>query len=338
MVSAAGAGVTVAFWNRDWKADAAKQAEWLAASAPACGCPPWEILMLAEVKRDAADVFLERLQPSSHRWWGAEPESSRSKTAHGVMILSRGLPLGHASTPVAAEPDAPHFAEELLAHTGPEAAIPRAPRPAQWLTAPAGDVRLVAFHAPYAGGDPVARRMENRLAKRRAYMELTEYLVARSRLGERLVVGMDSNHWTDFREGDTPVRSPLPRRRNPMLGLLDQALLFEPELAFHGPDPPHGLIDTLRRAHHRGDFPDTHGSGAIAAPSGKLAVTFRKARSVNRMDRIYASRDIPVIRAGVCHGPMTADEVAEPGRHCLAPGSDHALVWAELGLTLPSRS
>jgi hypothetical protein len=51
------------------------------------------------------------------------------------------------------------------------------------------------------------------------------------------------------------------------------------------------------------------------------------------MDRIYVSEDIGVLRAGVCHGPCDPAAPYRRNKNRLAPGSDHALVWAELDLS-----
>jgi hypothetical protein len=75
---------------------------------------------------------------------------------------------------------------------------------------------------------------------------------------------MDGNNWADFKEGTEPDPVRLPRHRNPLMRLLNAADLFDAELAFHGPGPPHRLVDTLRLADHLGRYPDPHASRAAA--------------------------------------------------------------------------
>lgn len=51
------------------------------------------------------------------------------------------------------------------------------------------------------------------------------------------------------------------------------------------------------------------------------------------MGHVYASAETRVDAAGVCHGPLDARAVAATVKSDdLAPGSDHALVWARLEL------
>ena len=335
MGNSPGHGTVVSFWNRLNLADAELQARWLA-SVTDCGCPPWEVLLFAEVTREAQAIFCDVLQPTALSWWGDDADGPRGRKAHGVMIVSRSGYFADALRPVSSIARVPVLPPALTDFVGPEATVSRTPRPERWRSVLIGGTRFVAFHAPYAAGSDVAEKLSNRLLKRRAYLEISAFLAERTRAGEHLVVGMDGNNWTDFLEGGQPAPSRKRRYRNPLLRILDQETnLFDAELAFHGPAAPHGLIDTLRSADHLGLYDDSHGSRAAAAQFGKpLAVTHRLTKAVHRMARIYVSREIPVLRAGVCHGAMSQEDVMKPGRHHLAPGSDHALVWAKLDLGL----
>ncbi|MGH9011588.1 MAG: hypothetical protein ACRDYF_17350 [Acidimicrobiia bacterium] len=333
-----GHGTVVSFWNRLSIALAERQAMWLSGHG-SCGCSPWEVLLFAEVTRQAKEIFCDVLQPASVSWWGDDADAPAGPRAHGVMIVSRTGQLTDPVRPTSPPAEVPALPSPLLELAGPEAALPRRPRPERWRSVRLGGTRFVVFHAPYAAGSDVAEKLSNRLHKRRAYLDLMAFLVECLKAGERVVLGLDGNNWTDFLEGGEPPPGRNRRYRNRLLRILDHETdLFDAELAFHGPTPPHGLIDTLRRAHHLGRYDDPHGSRDAAAQFGEpLAVTHRLTHAVHRMDRIYASPEIPILRAGVCHGSMTRDDVMRPGRHHLAPGSDHALVWAELDLTRPSR-
>jgi hypothetical protein len=120
-----------------------------------------------------------------------------------------------------------------------------------------------------------------------------------------------------------------------LLTFLDEADLFDAERTFHGPNPPHGLVDSFRSAVRTGRMVDSHGSRAAAAalPSGPLALTYRRKGDGDRMDRIYASPGAEVLAAGVCHGTLDPAGLRKAHKgEPLAPGSDHALVWAELAV------
>lgn len=338
--------LVVAFWNRRHGAAPAPQAEWLGTAEPACGCPPWDVLILAEVRRAHAEVYQRILQPASVAWWGKDIAGvSEDRTAHGIMVLSRVLPLGDADRPRVPTPDVPTLPSQLVSYAQrhlEDAGIARTLKAERWLStalpveapsAPGRAVRVAGFHAPYAAGSRLWDTLQNRLTKRRAYQELTSWVQERNESGEPLVLGMDGNNWVDWLD-EPPKPREAPRARSPWRQMLSKADLFDAELAFHGADPPHGLVDTLRVAALEGNYEDNHGSRAAAEAAGKpLAVTYRLKRDAHRMDRIYASPGIRVLAAGVCHGPLdTAAVAATVKGDDLAPGSDHALVWARLAL------
>jgi hypothetical protein len=170
------------------------------------------------------------------------------------------------------------------------------------------------------------------LTKREAYRQLTEWAINEQDAGRPVVVGMDGNNWYDWLTADDVRPERQKRYRNQYRKLADDANLFDVEKAFHGPNPPHDLVDTLRQAALEGTIEDHHGSREAAREhGGQLGMTFRLKHDAPRMDRIYASPDLSVRRAGICHGHLDASAVAEleKGTH-LCVGSDHALVWAEL--------
>ena len=181
------------------------------------------------------------------------------------------------------------------------------PRPERWMAAMAvhgaGALTLAGFHAPYAAGRDNAEKTRNRARKRRAYEAVTEWLSGQP----TVVVGMDGNNWWDPVQLVSPVRD------------ADSAD-FWAENQFHGPDPEHGCLDTYRTWWSQDQ--DRLEAVLTVRPEGPLAITHDTGRDdgtgVFRMDRIYCSRSLQVLGAGVDYEPA------------LAAGSDHALVWAQL--------
>lgn len=62
-------GTVVGFWNRRKEAPAAPQAKWLH-QPRSCGCPDWDVLVLAEAKQATVDTLRAIVSPRSLRWWG----------------------------------------------------------------------------------------------------------------------------------------------------------------------------------------------------------------------------------------------------------------------------
>lgn len=167
-------------------------------------------------------------------------------------------------------------------------------------------VRVVGWHAPYAAGDRRHSHAENAAFKQLGYRHFAEWLQQSSR---PLVVVLDGNNWTD---------SVGPQKYAP------KGDFWDDERLFHSEDAPHGLSDTLR------EVIDDDPVGRSQMP-----VTRRNPSGDYRMDRIYASRDLTIVGAGVMYGdgsdvaPQSIVTSAPDGVR-LAPGSDHAYVWAEL--------
>jgi hypothetical protein len=127
-----------------------------------------------------------------------------------------------------------------------------------------------------------------------------------------VVVGVDGNNWGEAE--DMPTADP----PDPDFG---------DEHNFHGLHPDHGLVDTFRLVANRKP-------GAAQAGPAATHVTGRgKSRRLHRMDRIYASRSLMVVDAGIEEPPLGSGY--EPYR---SHGSDHALVWATFAAPLDGPS
>jgi hypothetical protein len=267
---------------------------------------------------------------------------SNGKQPHGVMAVARTGPLPEAGFPSAPTVPAVELDPRLAAHLaeiGHQKALrPRALRPERWLSVhlDRGDhqISVAGFQAPYAAGEHLWDAVQNRLTKREAYRQLTEWAVTEQDSGRSVIVGMDGNNWHDWLDPDDVLAEQPKHHRDQYRRLLDEAALFDVEKAFHGPNPPHQMVDTLRAAAQAGTLEDNHGSQAAARQfGGQLGVTHRLKRDGPRMDRIYASPDLPVLRAGICHGHLSGSEVADLQKgEWRCAGSDHALVWAEIDL------
>ena len=115
--------------------------------------------------------------------------------------------------------------------------------------------------------------------------------------------------------------------------MLDEADLFDEEHDFHGRAPRHRLRDTLRVAADEGHLATGHRDQARHRPRVCPSADVLAQEASYRMDRIYASPDLGVMAAGICHGDLDAGEV-----RALRKGSspfcrsDHALVWAEIDI------
>lgn len=329
--------LVVAFWNRRQHADAQRQAAWLT-EPRRCGCPPWDILILAEVPRRAIERF--RSLGDESRSWSELAGVSSGGRAHGLMVVSRGSNLGELRRPYPPETSPAPLPNELIDHVesrGDGFASPRAFLEERWVAVDVLDrvgksvLTVSGFHAPYAAGERVWDTLQNRLTKRKAYQELERWVLEEA--NRPLLVGMDGNNWSDWVDAPRAKATKPKRYRNQFKRMMDEADLFDAESRFHGGTPEHGLLDTFRAALANGDVLDPHDSMAAGAlhPSAPLAVTYRLKHDAHRMDRIYASSDVRVLQAGVCHGDLTGDQlrVAVKGDR-LAPDSDHAMVWARI--------
>lgn len=328
------------FWNRNKNADPVAQADWLAQPRD-CGCPDWDTLILAEVTRKATIAFAAIAEHSAS--WTELKDASPSRSAHGIMILSR-RPLGRVTRPTSLPCPPADLHAELRNHVLRDDGTwdqPRALLPERWLAAdiPARDnevpaAQVAGFHAPYAAGSRVWDTLQNRLTKRQAYQQLAAWATELQASGRPTVLALDGNNTIDWKD-EAPAPRSLRRRRNEARRLLDEAMLFDAEDEFHGPRPGHGLVDTLRAAILADRAPDHHGSGKAGSTkhSRPLTLTYLLKHDGHRMDRIYASPEIEILEAGVCHGRLSGEELATATKGTnLAPGSDHALVWARLDL------
>jgi hypothetical protein len=232
----------------------------------------------------------------------------------------------------------PHLTTHLIETGHGDALRPRVPRPERWISVRAEGadrpVTVAGFQAPYAAGRNLPDTAQNRMTKREAYRQLTTWAIAEQRAGRGVLIGMDGNNWSDWLDPDVIEPARPKRYRSEHRRLLDEAHLFDVEKEFHGPNPPHDLVDTLRVAWRNGTIEDWHGSAKAAEQfGGCLGMTHRLKRGGPRMDRIYASTDLPVRRAGICHGRLSAAEVAHLQKGTsLCVRSDHALVWADVEL------
>jgi hypothetical protein len=121
---------------------------------------------------------------------------------------------------------------------------------------------------------------------------------------------MDGNNW-----GDDVEAPPFAAEHD----------AWDDERRFHSGDADHRLRDAVREAALKGTpRPD------------RLPMTRRNPSGDYRMDRLYVSAEITVTKAGTLYGDGTnsADTVtvAPPATTRLTPGSDHALVWADVAL------
>lgn len=162
-------------------------------------------------------------------------------------------------------------------------------------------IRVLGWHAPYAAGDRRHSQAENAAFKQLGYQHLVDWLAASPR---PLLLALDGNNWDDSVEPQV-YRA--------------QGDAWDDERLFHSADARHELVDTLRAAEDR--------------PSA-MPVTRRNPSGDYRMDRIYVSQDVRVHRAGVTYGdgsdnPRSSELTPPSVASRLAPGSDHALVWAE---------
>lgn len=172
------------------------------------------------------------------------------------------------------------------------------------VTVEAGPLTIVGWHAPYAAGDRVRTKGENSRYKQQAYIHLGERLAV---LPRPLVLGLDGNNWADSADGAAP-----PRKRD----------AWDDERLFHSTEASHGLLDVMRSA------------GVQHQPAGLLP-TRRNGATSYRMDRLYSSPELSVTGAATVYGDGSDDAsvaASEPPATSkrFAPGSDHALVRAEL--------
>lgn len=252
----------------------------------------WDIAVLMEVTPKLWDELTSAIGAGATGAYAlALTEVIDMKHPHGIVLLARnGWELHDPWLPPT-----------------PDSGAESRPRPERWMAAsavhPAGSVVVAGFHAPYAAGRDDAERTRNRARKRQAYEALTEWLSRQP----TVVVGMDGNNWWDPVQLVPPIRD-------------ERSQDFWAENRFHGAEPEHGCVDTYRAWCSQ----DQQRLDAVLSlrPSGPLAITHDTGRDdgtgVFRMDRIYCSRSLQTLEAGVEY------------ESALAAGSDHALVWARM--------
>lgn len=160
-------------------------------------------------------------------------------------------------------------------------------------------VTLAVWHAPAAAEPP---RERGRRRKQRAYQDMDTWLRSQP---QEVVLGVDGNNWY---EAETHPDG----RDDPV---------FDEEHAFHADPTSHGLIDGLRSMRKT--------AAKTLHPGGPpLAVTKVVPSGQHRMDRIYVTKGVKVLDAGVEYEGQQWEQV--PNTKKPTAGSDHALVWARL--------
>ncbi len=121
-----------------------------------------------------------------------------------------------------------------------------------------------------------------------------------------LVVGLDSNHWSEGTELEPPPRP-------------DDGERFAEENRFFSADPQHRLRDSLLvylRAH-----PDAYAKAMEARPNGPLEVTYKHGNTFDRFDYLMISDEIAVL------------DIRHDYEGALRAGSDHGFVTARLAVS-----
>jgi len=283
--------VTIAWWNRKWNGGADRQVRFLEQFED------WDVLALAEVTRSAYERF--RVFADASYFTLDDVHVSDRRYPHGIAILARrGWTVSDAA-PFSCSGD-----DDLVCR--PERGV------AATIARGHARTRLIGWQAPYAAGRTSLEKRRNPLIKRHGYEHLLQRLDAEPR---PVIVAMDGNNW-----GDSLAPSPV------ISAVGDP---WHVEHHFHGPEPQHGLIDSLREIKRRD--PNQH---AYLGDS-PLAVTKITPRAgQHRMDRIYVSPDLFVEDAGVTYSDP-AGQVSDAAGGLVdlrrpTAGSDHALVWARL--------
>lgn len=257
---------------------------------------PWDVALLQEVGAATFETFAGGSFHGVHAV--GLLGGAWAPRAHGVAILvrDRDAILESALVPVeldaAGEADAWRKARVMSARVRVGFA----------------ELTVASFHAPDAAGEGEERAFK--LAqKMRLFRSLDRWVRA---TGGPLVVGMDGNVWND---SITP-------------SALDPKDAFYDQLRFHDAGADHGLRDVMYEhlTKNRPDLLARRERLGLDPKDGALAVTYQRARGnhpkVNRMDRIYVSRQF-VVR-----------DVETLYDEALTLGSDHAMVIADMDVAL----
>ncbi len=259
----------------------------------------WDVALLQEVGVRAFEVFTSGSLRGVHAI--ALLGGAWDKHAHGVAILVRGGAVVDDGALVPIEADAAGEADLWR-----RARIMSARVRLGDADLGGAELTVASFHAPDAAG-----RGDERLRKIARKMRLFRSLDAwvRASAGP-LVVGMDGNVWEDSVEP----------------AALDPKDAFYEQSRFHDAGADHGLRDAMfeHLTRNRPDLLERRRRLGVRPEDGALAVTYQRSTGnhpkVNRMDRIYVSREFRVRDVETLY-----DEA-------LTVGSDHGLVVAELDL------
>jgi endonuclease/exonuclease/phosphatase family metal-dependent hydrolase len=238
----------------------------------------WDVACLQEVNGPASMVLADRDWSVVNGLDLASKYVSDWKNPHGAVVVSRnGWVLGPG---------------DLVTDT---------PTPGRGVATTAVNsgerLSVISWHAPNASG-------EGRQVKMAGYRAV---IAAIHQAEEPMVVGLDSNHWT---EGSTLDLPEAPHPDDP----------FEAEQRFFSREPQHRLHDAflvyLRKNR------SVYERIVEAHPDGPLAVTYvrgsKRSRIPDRFDYLMVSEGIEVI---------DMDHDYEGG---ISAGSDHAVVSARL--------
>ena len=256
----------------------------------------WDVALLQEVGVSAFEVF------TSGSFCGVHAVSllggAWDKRAHGVAILVRGGATIGEGELVPIEEDAEAEADHWR----------RARIMSARVSLGGADLTVASFHAPDAAGQRAERTRKVAL-KMRLFRSLDLWVRSTT---SPLVIGMDGNVWEDSVE---------PTALDPLSEFYDQS-------RFHDSGADHGLRDAMYEhlTRNRPDLLERRLKLGVRPEDGALAVTYQRSTNnypkVNRMDRIYVSRDFRV------------QDVETFYDEALTVGSDHALVVADVELDL----
>jgi hypothetical protein len=262
--------VSVATWNMHFNNAGDRALAYLEGSG-------WDIACLQEVNRSTSDLLKQR-----DDW----------SVVNGLDLASEQL----------ASWKRPHAAA-LVARNGWKLAdgqlVVDTPTPGRGVTALASDgvsaLKVISWHAPNFAGEG----HESKMAGYRAV------LAAIAAIEGPLVVGLDSNHWSEGTELESPA-APAPGSR------------FEEENRFFSAEPQHRLRDALLV--YLREHPEAYAEALRLRPDGPLAVTYKHGDTFDRFDYLMISDDMDV---------LTITHDYEGNR---TGGSDHGFVAARVAL------
>jgi hypothetical protein len=255
------------FWNTG-ATNAEKKLDYLADAQ-------WDIACLQEVSLAASAALAQRDGWMVVNGLDFAPEQvTDSKHPHGATLVARnGWQLENG------------------------AAVSGTPDPGRGVTAVAARngfaLSLLSWHAPFAAGGHIAKKMTGYRAA----------LAAIGRMEEPLIVGLDSNHWSPGTELELPEP---PLADDP----------YEVEQTFFSRKPQHRLRDAF--IDYLQTNRDAYEEVIRLRPDGPLAVTYVHGGVDDRFDYIMISNQITA--AMVTHDYDGARQAR----------SDHALVCADL--------